>query len=118
MRFRPLFAASALLFATACAPPWIDDTTRATISRVSERWLVLHDDARARDIPLRLYLPPESADPAPLVLFSHGFGESAISYEYLGRYWAARGYVVSDWSAASERTERTSFRSDAHSGFP
>lgn len=51
-----------------------------------------------RGIPIRVYLPPGSDDaapgPAPLVLFSHGLGGSREGSSYLGRHWAARGYVA------------------------
>jgi len=54
--------------------------------------LTLHDAARERDVPVRIYLPAEKA-PAPVVLFSHGLGGSREGSAYLGRHWAARGYV-------------------------
>lgn len=60
--------------------------------------LTLHDARRNRDIPLRIYLPPADTDPgpgpAPVLLFSHGLGGSREGNPYLGRHWAARGYVV------------------------
>jgi len=55
--------------------------------------LVVRDDARQREIPLRVYLPASTA-PAPIVLFSHGLGGSREGYAYLGEHWAARGYVA------------------------
>jgi predicted dienelactone hydrolase len=55
--------------------------------------LTVHDTQRDRDIPVRLYLP-ESAQPAPVVLFSHGLGGTRIGNEFLGQHWAARGYVA------------------------
>ena len=51
------------------------------------------DEARQRDIPLRVYLPASNA-PAPVVLFSHGLGGSGREYAYLGEHWASRGYVA------------------------
>lgn len=55
--------------------------------------LVIHDTGRERDIPLRVYLPtPHVA--APVVLFSHGLGGSREGSSFLGRHWAARGYVA------------------------
>jgi predicted dienelactone hydrolase len=51
------------------------------------------DRARARNIPVRVYLPAAPA-PAPVVLFSHGLGGSREGSAYLGRHWAARGYVA------------------------
>lgn len=55
--------------------------------------LVAHDAARARDVPLRVYLPTSTA-PAPVILWSHGLGGSRDNSGYLGRHWSARGYVV------------------------
>jgi predicted dienelactone hydrolase len=55
--------------------------------------LTIHDDARSRDIPIRVYLPATSG-PAPVVLFSHGLGGSRQGSPYLGEHWARRGYVV------------------------
>lgn len=55
--------------------------------------LSVHDAARNRDIPVRVYLPATSA-PAPVILFSHGLGGSRENNPYLGEHWAARGYAV------------------------
>lgn len=55
--------------------------------------LTAHDKDRDRDIPLRVYLP-STRDPAPVVLFSHGLGGSREGSAFLGRHWAARGYVA------------------------
>jgi len=55
--------------------------------------LTVHDAARARDIPLRVFLPATSSK-APVVLFSHGLGGSREGSAYLGEHWAARGYAV------------------------
>jgi predicted dienelactone hydrolase len=55
--------------------------------------LMVHDAARNRDVPVRIYLPP-SAGPVPVVLFSHGLGGSRAGSKYLGEHWAARGYVA------------------------
>ncbi len=55
--------------------------------------VTVHDRDRDRDLPLRVYLPA-TADPAPVVLFSHGLGGSREGSSFLGRHWAARGYVA------------------------
>jgi predicted dienelactone hydrolase len=55
--------------------------------------LEVHDKDRDRDIPLRVYLPALGG-PAPVVLFSHGLGGSREGSSFLGRHWAARGYVA------------------------
>jgi predicted dienelactone hydrolase len=51
------------------------------------------DATRDRTLPLRVYLP-ESAQPAPVILFSHGLGGSRDNNPYLGNHWAKRGYLV------------------------
>src|SRR5277367_6520337 len=55
--------------------------------------LSFHDAARNRDIPLRIYLPTNTA-PEPVVLFSHGLGGSREGSKFMGEQWAARGYVA------------------------
>jgi predicted dienelactone hydrolase len=61
--------------------------------RPSHVELTVHDTARDRDIPLRVYLPAKRA-PAPVVLFSHGLGGTRAGSVYLGEHWSARGYVA------------------------
>jgi len=46
-----------------------------------------------RKVPLRFYLP-DSVDPSPVLLLSHGLGGTRESCTYLGQHWAGRGYVV------------------------
>jgi predicted dienelactone hydrolase len=55
--------------------------------------LVVKDDARSREIPVRAYLP-EGKSAAPVVLFSHGLGGDRSNSPYLGQHWAGRGYVA------------------------
>lgn len=55
--------------------------------------LVVNDQARNREIPLRVYLPAP-AEPAAVVMFSHGLGGSKNNNPYLGEHWSRRGYVV------------------------
>lgn len=51
------------------------------------------DSVRGRTVPMRLYLPQRAspAQPAPLVVFSHGLGGSREGYRYLGSHWADEG---------------------------
>jgi len=37
---------------------------------------------------------PASSRPAPVILFSHGLGGSRTGSSFLGKHWAARGYVA------------------------
>jgi predicted dienelactone hydrolase len=55
--------------------------------------LTVHDAARNRDIPIRVYLPTNSSA-QPVVLFSHGLGGTRAGSVFLGEHWAARGYVA------------------------
>src|SRR5437868_6185452 len=56
--------------------------------------VTLHDSARSRDIPIKVYYPSEGAGPFPLIVFSHGYGGTKNGYAYLGQGWAEAGYVV------------------------
>lgn len=61
------------------------------IDTLDREW---RDAARERTVPVRLYLPRESAAPVPLVLVSHGIGGSRFGYSYLGRHLADQGYAA------------------------
>jgi predicted dienelactone hydrolase len=79
--------------AAGAAPPSLYDPLALPESRALR---VLDTQVRdgSREIPLRLYLPPKLAAPAPSVLFSHGLGGSREGNAYCGKHWAARGYVA------------------------
>jgi predicted dienelactone hydrolase len=64
--------------------------------RIETEDLTWNDAARARDVPARIFAPAqgETDGPLPLVVFSHGGGESRESYTYLGNYWAQSGYIA------------------------
>jgi len=52
-----------------------------------------YDAARDRDVPVRIYAPANAPGPLPVVIFSHGLGNSRFGYSYLGRHWASHGFV-------------------------
>ena len=54
--------------------------------------LVLHDAARNKDLPLKIYYP-EGAGPFPVIVFSHGLYASKDTYWALAQYWASYGYA-------------------------
>lgn len=83
------------LIKATLADPY-DPLQVANIASVPIIDLTAVDHVRNREIPLRIYLPPEanSRKPASVILFSHGLGGSRTGYSYLGRHWAARGYVA------------------------
>jgi len=62
----------------------------ASVKILRREWT---DTARKRIVPVKIYYPAAAAGPLPVIIFSHGLGGSREGYEYLGRYWAAHGYV-------------------------
>ena len=54
---------------------------------------IWRDDARSREVPVKVYLPA-GTDPAPAVIVSHGLGGSREGLAYMGRALAAHGYVA------------------------
>lgn len=94
---KPLLAcAFALLHAFAClaATAASYDPLRVDEQFVPETLDLLVVGAnRDRAIPILVYLPADRS-PAPVALFSHGLGGSRQGCAYLGRHWAARGYVA------------------------
>jgi len=61
---------------------------------VEEKDVEMVDGKRGREIPLRVYYDAKATKALPVVLFSHGLGGSRENNGYVGRHWAARGYVV------------------------
>lgn len=55
--------------------------------------LSFRDEARSREIPIRIYLP-DNNEPLPVIFFSHGLGGSSKGYSYLGKHWSSRGYIA------------------------
>ncbi len=74
----------------ACA---YDPLLAPDASAIGFKDTTFQDAARQRKIPLRIYLP-SAAKPAPVVLFSHGLGGAREGSSFLGKQWAARGYVA------------------------
>ncbi len=64
--------------------------------------LTVHDAARNRDIPVRVYLPTNTAA-MPVVLFSHGLGGNREGSKFMGEHWAGRGYVAVFHAASRQR---------------
>ena len=51
------------------------------------------DRTRSREVPVKIYAPKTGASPLPVIVFSHGLGGTRDGYEYLGRFWAASGFI-------------------------
>ena len=66
-------------------------TAAAEVKTTDETW---HDDARDRDVPVRIYLDDAATTkPAPVILLSHGLGGSRRAMAFAAAAWAAHGYV-------------------------
>lgn len=71
------------------------DPSRALVpGAVQTRDYTVDDTKREREIPIRIYLPPSTSQPQPVVLFSHGLGGSREGSTFLGQHWSKRGYVA------------------------
>jgi predicted dienelactone hydrolase len=75
------------------AEPAIYDPLKVDAVEIVSKTFTVHDAARHRDLPIRVYLP-RAEKPVPVILFSHGLGGSCDNNPYLGNHWAGRGYVV------------------------
>jgi predicted dienelactone hydrolase len=69
------------------------DKTKETFA-VESLDLEWRDTKRNREVPAKLYLPKNSTNPCPVIVFSHGLGGTWNGYEYLGRHWASNGYAA------------------------
>ncbi|HET9870622.1 MAG TPA: hypothetical protein VFR02_09025 [bacterium] len=87
--------ASILLVLALGFPPGLAAKPRTPKVVVNTQALVLHDEARGRDIPVKVYDPRASNFPGrlPVIVFSPESGSSKDSYAYLGHYWAEHGYL-------------------------
>lgn len=61
---------------------------------ISVRPVVLPAPERGADLHVRVSAPAAGTGPLPVVVFSHGFGESMDGYAPLADHWAANGFVV------------------------
>lgn len=55
--------------------------------------LTIDDKNRGREIPVLVYMPSD-AKPTAVIIHSHGLGGTKKTSPFLGRHWAARGYVA------------------------
>jgi predicted dienelactone hydrolase len=89
-----IFPLLGFLIATAFAARPLYDPLKIEGNKALEPLeLVVTDDSRTREIPILVYLPAGEST-APIVLFSYGLGGSREGNSYMGKHWAARGYVA------------------------
>jgi predicted dienelactone hydrolase len=51
------------------------------------------DATRNRHVPARIYAPADLTSAAPVIVFSHGLGNSMRGYAWLGEQWASHGFI-------------------------
>lgn len=85
MKSNHLFALCGMLAALFGARP-------VSVSAQEILRLDWHDQARNRDVPVKIYLPTQTG-PRPLIVVSHGLGGSREGLEYLGEAWAKAGFL-------------------------
>jgi predicted dienelactone hydrolase len=90
-----LLVASVAIHSTMAADYSEDYDPLAPLNLTGEKTidLVVKDQARSRSIPVLIYLPSNTTA-APVILFSHGLGGTREGSRFLGKHWAARGYVA------------------------
>ena len=69
------------------------DPSKVSKEKIQTLELTIKDSARDREIPVLVYLPQQSKA-AEVVVYSHGLGGSRETAPFLGKHWAARGYVA------------------------
>lgn len=88
------FVTSVLLILVSASGLGADyDPLLTAKAQPDQKDLVVKDEKRSREIPIRVYLPKDTAA-APVVLFSHGLGGNREGSAFLGKHWALRGYVA------------------------
>ena len=84
-----LIAAFAVALLVALAPV---RAAPLTVETILGDWT---DASRSnRDVPFKIYYPPQAEGARPVVIFSHGLGGNRDGAEYLLRYLAENGYVT------------------------
>lgn len=84
-----ILLSAGILPAESLMPDYINSQNLYEVKTLKTVW---HDEARDRDVPVKLYFPAP-AGKYPVIIFSHGLGGTCDGYEYLGTSWAENGYV-------------------------
>jgi predicted dienelactone hydrolase len=84
---------------TASPPLWAADRPRYDASDGPYTYkiiddITLTDEARNRQIPLRIYCPEAPSPVSPVLVVSHGLGGSKESGNWVGQFLATHGYIL------------------------
>ncbi len=103
----PVLAAGLMAAFVSADPPASQPASRGTAERAgggyklapgphkaAERTLVLRDEARQADVPIRVRYPLGAGHSLPVIVFSHGMGGSDSAFPDLTTHWATHGYAV------------------------
>ena len=69
------------------------DPLKVSKDKIETLELTIKDSERDREIPVLVYLPKQT-EAAEVIVYSHGLGGSRETSPFLGKHWAARGYVA------------------------
>ena len=95
MKIRPHFPILVALLCLICASrarAQIAPPSAATTVEIKQLKTTWNDSSRRREVPVKAFYPAQGG-PFPLLILSHGLGGSRDGLDYLGKYWAAHGYV-------------------------
>ena len=91
-----LLCANSLAQAPVAPPPQLVepalDRREAGPNKVASFLATWRDEARAREVPVKIW-HPQGDGPFPVIVFSHGLGGTREGYAFLGKHWASWGYV-------------------------
>ncbi|WP_069161173.1 alpha/beta hydrolase family protein [Nocardia altamirensis] len=80
-----------------------ESNTTQQASVISVQPVVLSAPGRGTDLQVRVSAPVTGSD-LPVIVFSHGYGESMKGYAPLADFWAAHGFVVMQPTHLDSRT--------------
>ncbi len=77
---------------------WLSASANAVVStagpyEVETQLAAWMDTSRDREVPYKAYIPKGLDGPAPVLVFSHGYGGSREAATYLGEHMASHGFV-------------------------
>jgi predicted dienelactone hydrolase len=69
------------------------DPLEISEAKIKTLELTINDKSRGRELPVLVYLPKSKKQTA-VIIHSHGLGGQKETSPFLGKHWAARGYVA------------------------